>query len=113
MHSNRKTKVKKQIPTRNLLPDGAVVTVADVLQFIAQDGYLGKRAAASFVGLGLRTLEKHKGEIPTYKIGKRVLYRRSELIQWVERHRVPGPVEAASLKSGAIALNRSRDWLWR
>ena len=50
--------------------------------------YLRTPEAARFVGLSIRTLEKHRiyGTGPRYsKLGGRVVYRLDELQAWVER----------------------------
>ncbi|MBO0712840.1 MAG: DNA-binding protein [Acetobacteraceae bacterium] len=49
--------------------------------------YVGTRDAARFVGLALRTLEKHRiyGTGPRYsKLGGRVVYRVADLQAWVD-----------------------------
>ncbi|MGX0975093.1 putative DNA-binding transcriptional regulator AlpA [Roseovarius sp. MBR-51] len=55
------------------------------------EDYLTSKEAACFIGLSRSWLEKRRvfGDGPPYyKIGpRRVLYRRAELIAWLEQHR--------------------------
>jgi excisionase family DNA binding protein len=64
-----------------------VVTLADVLPPQDVDRKMRKREAAAFVGLGVRTIEGLLDEIPHFRVGAKVLFRRSELIAWMDRHR--------------------------
>ena len=53
--------------------------------------YLRTPEAARFVGLSIRTLEKHRiyGTVPRYsKLGGRIVYRLDDLQTWVERGEV-------------------------
>jgi hypothetical protein len=55
-----------------------------------QSPYLDQEAAAAYMTLSPRTLEKFRvrGDGPAYfKIGKRVLYKVEDLIKWVEAKR--------------------------
>jgi excisionase family DNA binding protein len=52
--------------------------------------YLTKRQARVYSGLSERMLDyaREKDELPSYKVGKRVLFKRTDLDAYVERHRV-------------------------
>src|ERR1043166_2944606 len=52
------------------------------------DCFLRKRAAAAFCGLSTRTLMN--APVPRYKPCGKILFRKSELIQWLERSRECG-----------------------
>jgi hypothetical protein len=57
------------------------------------------RAAASFIGLAVATLAKLRcvGGGPAYfKLGRKVLYRRSDLAAWLNARRVSNTTEAAA-----------------
>jgi excisionase family DNA binding protein len=53
------------------------------------DGYLSKQEAQEYTSLSLRTLDyaKERGELPVFKVGRRVLFKRSDLDRWLERFR--------------------------
>src|SRR5437870_934254 len=65
----------------------AVVRLCDVLPLLDADRHMGKREAAEFLGLGIRTLEGLLDQVPHFRVGSKVLFRRSELIAWMDRHR--------------------------
>lgn len=56
------------------------------------DGYLGLRALARYSGLSVRTLRRYLHDpaqpLPHYRIGGRVLVRRSDFDAWAARFRV-------------------------
>jgi excisionase family DNA binding protein len=64
-----------------------VVALADVLPLLDHDRHMAKREAAQFLGIGVRTLETLQWEIPHFRVGSRVLFRRSELIRWMNGRR--------------------------
>jgi excisionase family DNA binding protein len=64
-----------------------VLRVADLLPRLDADRHMGKREAAEFLGLGVRTIEGMLDEIPHFRVGAKVLFRRSELVAWMDRHR--------------------------
>ena len=58
------------------------------------DPYLSLRALSSYAGLSTRTLRAYLTDnvhpLPCYRVGGRVLIRRSEFDQWVRRFRSRG-----------------------
>jgi excisionase family DNA binding protein len=50
---------------------------------------LDARETARFLGIGLNTLRiaTREGAVPSYRIGRAVRYRRSDLELWLEHHR--------------------------
>ncbi len=66
-----------------------VVSVAEVLAYIEQDGYVDLPQAATYLSLSERYIRKHLSEIPHYRVGPRkLLFRRSELDQWMTQWQV-------------------------
>lgn len=65
----------------------------------ADDDYLTSKEAARFMGLSRSWLEKRRvfGDGPPYyKIGeRRVLYRRAEVVAWLEQHRTRSTSDAS------------------
>ena len=51
------------------------------------DGYLSKTQASDYLGIGVRTIDKRLYEIPHFKLGRRILFKKSELDEWMERYR--------------------------
>ncbi|HET7020533.1 MAG TPA: helix-turn-helix domain-containing protein [Xanthobacteraceae bacterium] len=65
-----------------------------------EDAILDARAAARFLGLAVATLAKMRcmgGGPPFVKAGRRVLYRRSDLVEWLNARRVRNTAEAQSV----------------
>ena len=67
--------------------DGTLVSVKEILGYLAQDRYMGKREAAAYTGLSIRTLEGRLDEIPHFLVGNKILFKKSELDRWMETHR--------------------------
>jgi excisionase family DNA binding protein len=53
-----------------------------------QSGYLDKRSAAKYLDVSPRWIEDRLHEIPHYRPGGKILFRRSELDEWIEAYRV-------------------------
>jgi len=67
-----------------------VVSVAEVLLYFSQDRYMDKREAASYTSLSIRNLEARLNEIPHYRVGTKILFKKSELDKWMEQFREGG-----------------------
>jgi len=60
----------------------------DLLEEIAdRDRYLPKSEAAGYLGMSVSNIEKRLAELPHYKVGVKVLFRKSELDRWMQQHR--------------------------
>ena len=66
---------------------GAVVSVQEILPYVDRDRYLDKRQAAAYTSLSTRTLEGRLDEIPHFRVGKKIVFKKSELDRWMERFR--------------------------
>ena len=51
--------------------------------------FINIRELSEFIGIGIGMINKliKEGKIPSYKIGKRRIFDREEIIQWVKTHR--------------------------
>src|SRR5262245_10985973 len=69
------------------------------------DPYLSLRALASYSGLSVRTLRSYINRldcaIPTYRLGGKVLVRKSEYDAWVQQYRVVGKPSLLAALAGA------------
>jgi excisionase family DNA binding protein len=72
----------------NEAPKGTV-TVEEILPYLDRDRYMGKREAARYLGVSLRTLETWTAEMgmPRFRPHAKLLFKRSELDRWMERYR--------------------------
>ncbi len=73
-------------------PGHTPITVVDqVAVSIGLDPYLSLKALACYSALSRRTLQKHLSDpydpIPSYRVGGKVLVRRSEFDAWMARRR--------------------------
>ncbi len=80
----------------------SVVSMAEVLQYLETDRYMQKPDASNYIGLSIRTLESHLAEIPHYRVGGRILFKRSELDHWVQAHREETDVDVDALANDAL-----------
>jgi hypothetical protein len=73
------------------------VVVEECLLASPADPYLSLRAVVAYSGLGLRTLRARLSDVdhplPCYRVGGKILVRRSEFDAWVARYRQVGPAE--------------------
>jgi excisionase family DNA binding protein len=63
------------------------VSVAEILAYLEQDHYLSKKEAAKHLALSIRTLDKWLHAIPHFRVGKKALFKKSELDKWMEHYR--------------------------
>lgn len=71
-------------------------TITEVLSQIKNEGkdedqLLNVKEASLFLGLAVATLYEKTSErlIPHYKQGKKIVFKKSELIKWIESRRIP------------------------
>jgi excisionase family DNA binding protein len=86
------------------------------VRHVALDPYLTVEALVAYSGMSRRTLQRHltarHNPLPHFKPGGKILVRRSEFDQWMERHRasatgdVTGLVNAVLEKVGALTRGR-------
>jgi len=65
-----------------------LVSVREVLNFIESDRYMDLTGAVEYLPLSERTIREHLNEIPHFRYGKKIIFRKSELDQWMETFRV-------------------------
>jgi hypothetical protein len=70
------------------------------------DPFLSLRALAAYSGLGVRTLRTYLTDIthplPCYRVGGKILVRRSEFDTWIARHRQVGCGDVDRLVADAL-----------
>jgi len=71
-------------------PRETVVSVQEVIAYVDRDRYLDKRQAAAYTSLSIRTLEGRLDGIPHFRVGTKILFKKSELDRWVEKYREGG-----------------------
>jgi hypothetical protein len=70
------------------------------------DPFLSLKALATYSGLGVRTLRAHltdpRHPLPCYRIGGKILVRRSEYDSWAARYRQVGHAEVDRIVSDVV-----------
>lgn len=64
-----------------------VVSVAEILAYISQDRCLSLSEACEYLSLSERTVRKLLPDIPHFRVGRKLLLKKSELYAWLERYR--------------------------
>jgi excisionase family DNA binding protein len=67
--------------------DKATISVSEVIRYLQRDSYLPMKQAAEYLGLSPRFLASRKFEIRHYRRGGKILFKRSDLDEWIEQHR--------------------------
>lgn len=91
-------------------PVGAVKSRSWVVEQIAVsiplDPYLSLRAAAGYCGLSIRSLrgwlDHPERPLPCYRVGGKILLRRSELDRWLSAFRRVGTEEVNTMVDGIL-----------
>jgi len=82
----------------------AVVSVREVLAYLSQDCYLNLAQASEYLAMSTRTIRDRIDEIPHYRIGtKMLLFKRSELDEWMMQYREGGKAELDELVDETLA----------
>ena len=91
-------------------PPQGLLSISEVLSYLAGDRYLDKKAAAEYLGWSPRKLEDFLSEIPHCRHGGKTYFRRSQLDQYMDQFAIRGrQLEGVDLKAmAAEAMNRLR-----
>ena len=66
----------------------SLISVREVLAYLETDRYMDLREVTEYLPLSERTIRDHLNEIPYFRYGKKIIFRKSELDQWMETFRV-------------------------
>lgn len=66
------------------LLDGTV-SVREILAYLDGDRFLTKREVSEYLNLSFRTLDKLLRRLPHYRLGSKLLFRKSEIDEWMEQ----------------------------
>lgn len=94
---------ERTLTEREQILDGTV-SVREVLNFIGSDRYLSLTEASRYLGFSKRGIRDRLDEIPHYRVGsKLLLFKKSELDEWIAQFRKVGNTELDELVDGALA----------
>lgn len=64
----------------------ALIRVDDVLRYLDADRFMDKKKSAEYLGVSVRTFEGWMNQIPKYRPGGKLLFKKSELDAFMKRH---------------------------
>ena len=80
------------------------VSVREILAYLDQDRYLSLAQASEYLAMSTRTIRDRLDEIPHYRVGsKMLLFKRSELDEWMAQFREGGSAELDELVDDTLA----------
>ena len=81
-----------------------VVSVREVLNYIESDRYFSLTEASGYLGFSKRGIRGRLDEIPHYRVGsKMLLFKKSELDEWMLQYREGGNAELDELVDETLA----------
>ena len=86
--------------------ENTVISAQEILLYLSQDRFMSKREAASYTSLSIRNLESRLDEIPHYRVGRKILFKKSELDHWMESHREGGSHDLDKIADDAVKTLR-------
>jgi excisionase family DNA binding protein len=80
------------------------VQVGEILHYLQTDCYFDKAESAKYLGVGVRTFESWTDQIPRYRPGGKVLFKKSELDEFMKRHQErPPDLDLERIADDAVA----------
>ena len=81
----------------------SLISVREVLSYLAQDCYLNLTQASEYLAMSTRSIRDRLDAIPHYRVGsKLLLFKRSELDEWMLQYR-GGNAELGELVDETLA----------
>ena len=84
--------------------EGSMISVAEILVYLRNDYYLDLKQASEYLPLSARTIREHLKTIPHFRCGRKIIFRKSELDQWMETFRVRDQDLDAAMKKAEEML---------
>ena len=79
------------------------VSVREILAYLDQDRYLSLAQASEYLGISTRTI-RDRDDLPRYRVGKKILlFKKSELDEWLSQFREDGKDELDELVNETLA----------
>jgi excisionase family DNA binding protein len=64
-----------------------VIPVDEILALLSQDRYLSLSETSDYINLSERIIRERLSEIPHFRVGSKLLFKKSELDEWMLRYR--------------------------
>ena len=82
----------------------SLISVREVLPYLEQDRFFNLAEASKYLSMSTRTIRDRLDEIPHYRVGtKMLLFKKSELDEWMSQFREHGKVELDELVNETLA----------
>ncbi len=82
----------------------SLISVREVLAYLDPDRYLNLAEASKYLSMSTRTIRDRLDEIPHYRVGsKMLLFKKSELDEWMLQFRKGGDAELGQLVDETLA----------
>jgi len=82
-----------------------VVSVREVLAYLEKDRFMDLKEVTEYLPLSERTIREHLGEIPHFRYGKKIIFKKSEIDRWMEGFRVSDPDLDAAVRMAEEMLS--------
>ncbi len=90
-------------------PTGTI-SVHEVLAYVQNDRYMTLAQTLEYLPLSERNIRERLSEIPHYRVGKRLLFKKSELDSWMQGYREEAEeLDIRALAEQALEKIRSDD----
>ncbi len=66
----------------------STISVREVLVYLETDRFMDLKEVTEYLPLSERTIRDHLNEIPHFRYGKKIIFKKSELDRWMETLRV-------------------------
>jgi len=82
----------------------SLISVREVLPYLEQDRFFNLAEASKYLSMSSRTIRERLDEIPHYRVGsKMLLFKKSELDEWMLQYREGGKDELEELVDETLA----------
>ena len=98
-------KIEEQIEGKQ--PTGTV-SVHEVISYVQSDRYMTLVQTLEYLPLSERNIRERLAEIPHYRVGTKLLFKRSELDLWMQGHREE-ELDITAIAEQALEKIRSDD----
>jgi len=79
-----------------------VVSVSEIVAYVTADRYLSLKEASEYTSISGRTL-RDQDDLPRYRVGKLLRFKKSEVDEWMLKHRERGKADLDELVNETLA----------
>jgi len=99
-----RTVAERTVIEKERIEEG-LITVREVLGYLDQDRYLNRAQASEYLGISKRNIRARARlkTIPHYRVGGKLLFKKSELDEWMSEFREDGNEELDELVNETVA----------